>query len=297
MIEDGALASLLKDMESDRVERKASLADPDKIRQAICAFANDLPDHGKPGVLFVGLNDDGTCAGQAITESTLITLSNMRSDGNILPFPMLTVQKRVLGGCELAVVVVEPSDAPPVRYRGRVWIRVGPRRAVASPQEERRLSEKRRAADLPFDLRPVPAATMTDLDLALVERIYLPSAIAPDILEANERSLTQQLSALRLATAQTPPDPTVLGVLVAAQDPRRFLPGAYLQFLRVEGDGLTDPIRHQREISGPLPDLMRDLDAVLEPTSPSRPMSQRARLSPDPRIIRSLLFSNSPATR
>ncbi len=39
------LLFMLKDLESDLVERKASLSNPDRIRQVICAFANDLPDH------------------------------------------------------------------------------------------------------------------------------------------------------------------------------------------------------------------------------------------------------------
>jgi len=54
---DEAFIALLDDIESDRVERKESIADGDKIRQAICAFANDLPDHKQPGVLFIGVND------------------------------------------------------------------------------------------------------------------------------------------------------------------------------------------------------------------------------------------------
>jgi ATP-dependent DNA helicase RecG len=51
------LTELLRDLESDRVERKSSLSKPDEIRQAICAFANDLPDHRLPGVLFAGVQD------------------------------------------------------------------------------------------------------------------------------------------------------------------------------------------------------------------------------------------------
>src|SRR5438128_7258056 len=69
-MDDRELEILLQDLESDRVERKSSIAERDKIRQAICAFANDLPDHRQPGVVFVGLNDDGSCAHLAITEST-----------------------------------------------------------------------------------------------------------------------------------------------------------------------------------------------------------------------------------
>ena len=63
------LQNLFEDLESDRVERKASISDRDKIRQAICSFANDLPNHQQPGVIFIGANDDGTCANLAITEN------------------------------------------------------------------------------------------------------------------------------------------------------------------------------------------------------------------------------------
>ena len=77
----------------------------------------------------------------------------------------MSVTRRQLDGCDVAVIVVAPSDNTPVRYDGRIYIRVGPRRAVASPEEERRLTEKRRSRDLPFDARGVAAATLNDLDL------------------------------------------------------------------------------------------------------------------------------------
>src|SRR3990170_5843926 len=98
-VDDHELQALLTDLESDRVERKASLADREKIAQAICAFANDLPDHRLPGVVFVGVNDDGGCAHLSITDELLRTLADMRSNGNIHPFPTITVQKRTLSGC------------------------------------------------------------------------------------------------------------------------------------------------------------------------------------------------------
>mgnify|MGYP000894977982 CR=1 FL=1 len=44
----------------------------------------------------------------------------------------MTVQKRLLRGAEMAVVAVEPSDMPPVKYDGRIWIRIGPRHAIAN---------------------------------------------------------------------------------------------------------------------------------------------------------------------
>jgi ATP-dependent DNA helicase RecG len=263
-MEDRELEMLLADLESDRVERKSSVSDRDDLRKAMCALANDLPGHRKPGVCFVGVDDRGRCAQLPITDQLLLNLANFRSDGNLLPFPSVTVQKRVLGGCELAVVLVEPADAPPVRFHGRVYVRVGPSTRLASPQEERLLSERRRATDLPFDLRPVSSATLADLDLELFRRVYLPSSLPEDVLEENQRSTEQQLASLRLATIGPEVRPTVLGILVAGKDPRQFLPGAYIQFLRIDGTDLADPIKAHREISGPLGDLLKNLDETLE---------------------------------
>jgi ATP-dependent DNA helicase RecG len=258
-MDDLELAVLLTDLESDRVERKASISDNKKIRQAICAFANDLPNHQQPGVLFIGVNDNGTCANLPITDELLLTLASIRSYGKILPFPVLQISKRTIEGCELAVVTVEPSDAPPVRFDGRVWVRVGPRRATATAEEERRLNEKRRSRDLPFDLRPFISASIDDLDLDLFQREYLTSALAPDVLDENQRSLLHKLISLRFATPEPDSRPTSLGVLVSGKEPRQFIPGFYVQFVRFAGTELTDPIRDQKDIDGSLVDLLRYL--------------------------------------
>ncbi len=261
-MEDAELEALLLDLESDRVERKASAADKDRLREAICAFANDLPDQRRPGVLFIGVNDDGTPANLAITDNLLLTLSNLRYDGNMLPIPSISVQKRTLLGSTVVVIVVQPSDDTPVRFNGRTWIRIGPRRGLANRDEERRLSEKRRYRDLPHDLRPIKTSTIADLDLRLFQTTYLPAAVAPDVLAMNQRSVEEQLRATRFID----PDgtPTVVGLLTIGARPRDFLPGAYVQFLRLDGTDLTAPVKDQKEISGPLIDVMQRLDDLFK---------------------------------
>jgi ATP-dependent DNA helicase RecG len=258
------LAELLQDLESDRVERKATDSDRNKIRQAVCAFANDLPNHQKPGVIFIGVHDNGNCANTPISDSLLLTLADMRSDGNLLPFPVLTVGKRVINGCDLAVIIVEPSDAPPVRFNGRTWIRVGPRRATATAEEERRLNEKRRSRDLPFDLRPFVSATLSDLSFDLFQRVYLPATLPVEVLAENQRTVEQQLTSMRFATPPPEQSPTTLGILIIGKEPRQFIPGAYMQFVRFDGTELTDPIKDQRDVNGPLVDVLRILDEVLQ---------------------------------
>ncbi len=306
---DSELIKLLDDLESDRVERKESISNPGKIRQAVCAFANDMPNHGKPGVLFIGVRDDDSCADLEITDQLLQTLADMRSDGNILPLPTMTVQKKNLRDCEIAVVVVQPSDFPPVRHKGRIEIRVGPRQALASADEERRLSEKRQAKDLPFDLHPISSATISDFILDLFKQSYLPAAVAPDILEKNQRTIEQQLASLRFTSVDPLNIPTVVGLLTIGKTPADYIPGAYVQFLRIDGTTLADPILDQEECHGPLPDLLLQLDKILktniriatdiqsqstEQQSPDYPISALQQLVRNAVMHRNYETSNAP---
>lgn len=258
------LEQLLEDIESDRAERKESPADGDKIRQAICAFANDLPGHDKPGVLFVGVNDDGAPVGLAITDQMLQNLASMRGDGNIVPFPSLDVQKRHLKGKDIAVVFVHPSDSPPVKFKGTVWIRSGPRRGIANPDDERRLNEKRRSRDLPADIRPITSAELEVLDELLFRRTYLPLAVASEVLEDNQRSVEHQLIASKFVHPGPPFHPTVLGVLTVGKTPTDWIPGAYVQFLRIDGSELGDPVSNAREVRGALSYLLSDLEDLIK---------------------------------
>lgn len=263
---DKELEALLNDLESDRAERKESWRGdaPDKGRQAVCAFANDLPDHREPGILFVGARDDGSPSGLSVTDELLRTLSDIKTDGNILPQPSLTVEKRRLKGTEMAVVTVLPADAPPVKYKGRIWVRSGPRACLASPQDERILNEKRRGRDLPFDVQPLPSCTLNELNRLLFEEEYLPYAFAPDILAANQRSYEQRLASCRMISSADDAIPTILGVLVLGISPRDWISGAYIQFLRIAGTEMTDPILDETLVDGPLGQLLRRIDEKLD---------------------------------
>jgi ATP-dependent DNA helicase RecG len=264
-LNDEELTALLNDLESDRVERKStwSASAADKVREAVCAFANDLPGHAKPGVVFIGAQDDGSPGTLTVTDQLLLTLADIKSDGRIVPQPSMTVERRRLKGADMAVLCVWPADAPPVRCNGRIWIRTGPRRELASAQDERILNERRRFRDQPFDLRPVAHATLADLSAARFEEDYLPGAFAADVLAANQRSYEQRLAACRMIASVDDPIPTVLGILTLSRKPTFFLPGAYVQFLRIQGTKLSDPIVDEAVIDGPLQQMVMRLDEKL----------------------------------
>ncbi len=262
---DNELESLLDELESDLIERKQSFKGdtPKKARQAVCAFANDLPNHNQPGVLFIGANDDGSPSQVPITDELLCNLADMKADGNILPLPMLFVEKRNLKGAEMAVVTVQPSDMPPVKYNGRIWIRTGPRRATANAQEERILTEKRRYKNLPFDLYPIPIAKLLDMSRLFFESEYLPAAFAADVLEANDRSYEERLASCKMIVSPSEPIPTVLGLLTLGKTAQDFLPGACIQFLRINGTELSDPVVDEEKSGGTLVDMLRKAEEKL----------------------------------
>ncbi len=265
-LSDQELEALLDDLESDRTERKEAWAGSasEKVREAVCAFANDLPGHGLPGIVFIGAKDNGQPAGITVEDRLLQTLADIKTDGKIVPPPSLTVQKRVLKGAEMAIVTVLPAEAPPVRLEGRIWIRIGPSRRKASAQDESILNERRRHRDLPFDVHPLPSCGITELNRTLFEGEYLANAFAPDVLEANERTIEQRLAACRMITTVDSPTPTVLGILVLGNSPRSWLPGAYIQFLRIKGTQWGDPIVDEEHIDGPLSQMLHRLDDKLK---------------------------------
>lgn len=258
MISKEELVNLLFDIESDRVERTVSTKDIDKFSQAVCAFANDFPQYQLPGYLLVGVNDDGTLSGLHVTDQLLQHLGALRSEGNILPIPALSVAKYVFPEGEVAVVEVKPSDIPPVRYKGRIYIRIGPRRAIASEQEERILSERRVSYARSFDASPCRECELKNLALGIFDA-YRREAIATDIIEENHRAIEEQLSSLRFYNPQLQ-CPTHAGILLFGKNPRYYLPGAYIQYLKIDGIHLTDPLFDQAEIYGDLLSVLRELD-------------------------------------
>ena len=157
-----------------------STTNTDKFGAAICAFANDFPNHRQHGYLLVGVDDGGKPGGLNVTDELLRNLGNLRSNVNLEPLPAITVQKYSLPGGDVAVVEVVPSDLPPVRYKGRIWIRIGPSRRGANKQEERILVERRTSQQRSFDIRPCRDCAYDDLASGLFLTTYLPAAVAPD---------------------------------------------------------------------------------------------------------------------
>jgi ATP-dependent DNA helicase RecG len=254
------LRALWREPEGERVEWKPSLSQTHRIYETICAFANDLAGRREAGVLFIGRNDDGSCSHTAIDDALLRDfLDRLRTRGSILPVPEVSTQQLTLEGCPVLAIIVSPSLSTPVQYNRAVTVRVGASNRRAEPGEIMTLTRRRVART--FDASPANGATMGDLDLFYLQARFIPMAIREDVLEENHRSLEEQLAGLRILDAEF--RPTYLGLLVAAKDVRRFLPGAYIDFVRFDGDSELHPILDNEQISGKIEDVLsRTLDKV-----------------------------------
>jgi ATP-dependent DNA helicase RecG len=256
--------SLLEDMESDRVERTVSTTHTDKFCEAICAFANDFPNHNLPGFLIIGVDDKtGKPTGLKITDSILKDLAAIRNNGQILPQPVITVEKYILDGGEIALVEVFPSVFPPVRFKGITWIRTGPTKSRANEAEENRLIEKRASHAKTFDVSPAIGSTLSDINIDVFKLSYLPNAIDADTLAANHRDLRSQLASLRLFDLKYD-CATNAGILLFGTNPKYFLPGAYIQYVHFANESITSEILNEKEFSGDLVTVLAQLDLFVQ---------------------------------
>ena len=245
--------------EGFRIELTTSTGNMDKFQEAICAFANDMPGSGKKGYLLIGVYDDGKISGMKVDDALMKRISGIRSDGNILPLPVMTTEKVQTDEGDVLVVEVTPSFDTPVRYRGRTFIRIGPRRDIASAEEERILAE-RCAASLPtYDTRPCREATLDDLNIDTIIKEYLPKAIDAETLATDKRPLKEQLASLRLFNMQWD-CPTYAALILFGKNPRYFMPGAYIQFVRFKGETNGGEILNERRFEGCLYKILPQLE-------------------------------------
>ena len=269
MINIDEIRALLVDLENDRVERTISTTNTDKFGQAICAFANDLPNHAKPGYLFLGVEDDGKLSGIKVTDDLLKNVAAIRTDGNIQPQPSMTVEKVSLDGLDMVMVKVEPSAFPPVRYKGRIWVRIGPRKGIANEEDERILMEKRRTNVTSFDASPCLNASLEDLDLNLFKHYFLPKAMSDEALEDDRRDVKYQLASFGFYDTRYN-CPTNAGMLFFAKHLRRFIPGAYIQYVRYAGKDRSGDILTEHEFKENLCTILPELDTFIKTTIANR---------------------------
>lgn len=273
MITKEEVQELLHSTETYRVERTTSTGDMDKFQEAICAFSNDLPNSRKKGYLILGAYDNGTLSGLKVDDALLKKIAAIRSDGNILPLPVMSVERFEFEDGDLLVAEVSPSLVPPVRYRGRTFIRIGPRRDIATEAEERILFERRTSYMATFDATPCFGATIESIDVDYIKAKYLPQVIDTEVLASDNRDIKEQLSSIHLFDLEHD-CPTNAAIILFGNDPQYFLHGCYVQYVHFAGKDRGSEIVNERQIKGSLCKMLPQLESfVRDAVVTARPVS------------------------
>lgn len=273
MITKEEVQELLHSTETYRVERTTSTGDMDKFQEAICAFSNDLPNSRKKGYLILGAYDNGTLSGLKVDDALLKKIAAIRSDGNILPLPVMSVERFEFEDGDLLVAEVSPSLVPPVRYRGRTFIRIGPRRDIATEAEERILFERRTSYMATFDATPCFGATIDSIDVDYIKAKYLPQVIDTEVLASDNRDIKEQLSSIHLFDLEHD-CPTNAAIILFGNDPQYFMHGCYVQYVHFSGKDRGSEIVNERQIKGSLCKMLPQLENfVRDAVVTARPVS------------------------
>jgi ATP-dependent DNA helicase RecG len=181
--------------------------------------------------------------------------------------PAVRVRQRILdcenhrgGPDHLLAIEVQPSDVVHANKRDEVFLRVGDEnRRLTFRQRQELLYDKGQAS---YEARPLPAASIDDLDMRLVAQ-YAEAVHAPD--------------PIRLLQARGLADDhilTIAGCLLFAEHPQRLLPETFVRVLRYRGrergTGARQQLLEDLRVEGPIPRQLFDAREAIQRLQPVR---------------------------
>ena len=248
--------------EGQEREFKRQIDNPESVAGEIVALANS-----DGGVLYVGVDDDGTVIGLSDAETAFQTLTNICRDRCIPPVSPVLEQPIVEGQTIITLKVMkELNRAKPYRTAGgRFYIRVGKDKKDATGRELIRIGQV--AGELHYDEGPVLGAVLEALSLRAFSE-YHEKQFGMTLEEQLDQSglhLSQLLQNMRLAhDLDGDLVLSVAALLVLGVEPQRLLPQSRVSAVAFAGTDEDADILDRREITGRLPEIIDDTRVFLE---------------------------------
>lgn len=206
----------------------------DGLADELVAFAN-----ARGGVCVLGVEDKSRRI-SGIPEERLDKIESLVREicnDSIEPPLFVHIERMRLPNAQenpVAVLIIDvPHSLFVHRGPGGYLQRLGSSRRILTSEQLARLFQQRSQTGLiRFDEQPVAAATPDDLKPALWQRFF-------DRRSSDSREV--RLSKLGLARKDETGNsrPTVTGILVASEDPRRWLPNAFIQAVAYRGTSIV----------------------------------------------------------
>jgi len=113
-----------------------------------------------------------------------------------------------------------------------------------------------------FDTQPCHNSTLNDMALDIFKISYLPQAVDEEVLSANHREIKEQLASLKFYDLKAD-CPTHAGILMFGKNPKNFLFGAYVQYVRFAGTDVTSDFEFEHRFTGDLTTQMRIMEQFI----------------------------------
>jgi len=248
-------------LEGQYFERKEHRK-PEALAQTISAFANSNP---AGGLLIIGVKDDGKIVGVNCPAGTAATPVNT----------MLRYSEYLLENvAEYRLVAITDDNSQPNQLL-LIYVKFSPQRVVEltdrSAYERRGDQTVKFREDEKFELRYTkgqksfedePAAAYESVLLAEdILQQWSQAIIARNNLEIPHTPRDLLLNKHLVIEVADKPRLTYCGILLFAKDTRKYLPGAYVRFLRYDGKteeyGARQNLIKDETFNGPLPLLVQ----------------------------------------
>ena len=257
------LQELIRNGESSGVEFKLDAVENYELAKEIVAFANL-----QGGVVILGVADNGTAEGttRGNLEAWVMELCRVKIDPPLIPY--FEVHSEFELGKQVAVVrILQGPSKPYARVHNQhrtYYIRVGTTSREASAEELQRMFQE--AGQLRYGLKPVPGAVLEDLDFRRLKDYFgrvLEQHYPPDEDKATWEATLRNLELMVRADDRTVP--TVDGMLLFGNSPKRFLPQSGIRAIAYPGNQRDYAARSDQELAGPMVSLYSMAGSPPEP--------------------------------
>lgn len=245
--------------EGQYYERKVT-SDPEKLAEAISGFANRNPQ----GALIVnGIEDGGNVKGldhlgpdKLNQLQKCVTFVTHRVEQKLVRHPSPDSVEVTL---QFIYVPFSP-DRVVQTSKGKAFERIGDSTRELKYEERKELEHTKGQAQFedapacPLQFDELQEDVLKELYLMVKERDGISAETSPERILLNRHLALQKDGGLNLTNA---------GLLLLAKDPKKYIPGAYVRFLRYSGKeartGKEQNLIKDQEFSGPIPQVIHRL--------------------------------------
>ncbi len=247
------LALVVQGGETMYAEFESAAARPESLATAFISFLNT-----EGGVLWLGIEDDGTVSGVTDADGARQRVDQILAN-NITPRATAYIEQVEIGVTRLLKITISRGlDRPYYTQRGQCYVRQNSGKRLASREEIRRMYMAVRSFF--FDESVLSGAGLAEVELPVFGAFL---AAAYGVSEDTDRPEEELARLLRNLKCMAGEELTVAGALLFGRQPKRMLPTARLEFACFEGKIAGETILDRKTVEGRLPQQLEQIESLL----------------------------------